>query len=54
LRFAEDYYEVDVSLDAVEHIYNHLPLSDEVVGALNPQLQAKDLVSDAGSGILTA
>jgi len=45
--FAEDYYEVDVSLDAVERIYNHLPLSDEVVAALNPDLRAQDLASDA-------
>ncbi len=45
--FAEEYYEVDVPIKAVEHIYNHLTLTDDVVAALNPDLRANDLVSDA-------
>ena len=42
--FAEEYYEVDVPIEAVEHIYNHLTLTDDVVAALNPDLQANDLL----------
>ena len=45
--FAEEYYEVDVPIEAVVHIYDHLTLTDGVVAALNPDLQANDVVSDA-------
>jgi hypothetical protein len=46
LAFARDYYEIDLSLGPVEHIYNHGPLTDEILRALNPDLVLKDLQAD--------
>ncbi|GHH84126.1 hypothetical protein GCM10018793_47690 [Streptomyces sulfonofaciens] len=46
-RFAEDYYEVPVALSAVRHVYAGHPLTEEVVGVLNPGLTLVDLTEDA-------
>lgn len=45
-RFAEDYYEVPVDLDAVRHVYALRPLTQAVVTALNADLAVKDLADD--------
>jgi hypothetical protein len=45
-RFAEDYYEVAVGLDAVRHIYTLRPLTQEVVSVLNAELNLTDLAED--------
>ena len=45
-RFAEDYYEVPVDLDAVRHIYALRPLTQAVITALNADLAVKDLTED--------
>ena len=45
--WAEDYFETTVSLSAVEHIFGHRSLTEEVVNALNPELSMTDLVEDA-------
>ncbi|MEU7838263.1 hypothetical protein [Nonomuraea sp. NPDC049129] len=45
-RFAEDYYEVPVDLDAVRHVYALRPLTRGVVTALNADLAVKDLADD--------
>lgn len=42
-EFAEDYYEVDVDLDAVRHVYALRPLTQAVVSALNPDVALDDL-----------
>src|SRR5262249_15773050 len=34
-EFALDYYEVKLPMTAIEHIYDHKPLTDNVVRALN-------------------
>ena len=44
--WATDYYEREVRLAAVQHVYKHRPLSPEVVAQLNPELLLADLVSD--------
>ncbi|MFE2310863.1 hypothetical protein [Streptomyces sp. NPDC059411] len=36
--FAEDYYETDLPLDAIEHIWSLRPVTQAVVDALNPGL----------------
>jgi hypothetical protein len=46
LKFAEAYYEVELELDAVQHVYALMPLTEEVVTALNPELMLKDLKDD--------
>ncbi|MEU4830106.1 hypothetical protein [Streptosporangium sp. NPDC023615] len=45
-RFAEDYYEVSVDLDAVRHVYALRPLTQAVVTALNADLAMTDLAVD--------
>lgn len=45
-RFAEDYYEIPVDLDAVRHVYVLRPLTQAVVTALNADLTVKDLADD--------
>ncbi|MEV4111417.1 hypothetical protein [Nonomuraea sp. NPDC049695] len=45
-RFAEDYYEVPVDLDAVRHVYVLRPLTQAVVTVLNADLSVEDLADD--------
>jgi hypothetical protein len=42
-EFARDYYEVEIPLDAVEHIYANLPLTEGVVQSLNAELGYVDI-----------
>ncbi|MFI0168393.1 hypothetical protein [Streptomyces sp. NPDC017095] len=42
-RWAEDYYEVPVDLEAVRHLFSSRPLTQEVVRALNPDIALGDL-----------
>ncbi|WP_282204016.1 hypothetical protein [Kitasatospora fiedleri] len=44
--FAEEYYEVDVDLDAVRHVHALRPLTAALVRALNPELDLADLADD--------
>lgn len=46
LTFAESYYEVALELDAVAHVYALMPLTEEIVTALNPEVMLKDLKDD--------
>ncbi|MFJ3222344.1 hypothetical protein ACIPJS_03130 [Streptomyces sp. NPDC086783] len=45
-RWAEDYYEVPVPLEAVRHVYSSRPLTEEVVTLLNPDITLADLTKD--------
>ncbi|MFJ4515648.1 hypothetical protein [Streptomyces sp. NPDC088816] len=45
-RWAEDYYEVPVDLEAVRHVFASRPLTEEVVRALNSEIGLADLVED--------
>lgn len=50
-RWAEDYYEIPVDLDAVRHVFASRPLTEAVVGALNPDIGLADLAEGlAGIG----
>jgi hypothetical protein len=44
--FASEYYERDVSLSAVRHIYQHKPLTDDIIAELNAEVSKKDLRDD--------
>jgi hypothetical protein len=46
LTFAENYFEVALELDAVQHVYAQMPLTEEVVTALNPEVLLKNLKDD--------
>ena len=45
-QWAQEYYEVKVSLTAVRHVYQHHPLTHTLVARLNPELTLKDLAED--------
>lgn len=45
-RFAEDYWESTIPIDAANHIYNHLPLTDNLVKSLNANADLGDLQND--------
>ena len=45
-EFAQGYYEKDISLEFVRRVYNHDPLTDELVRGLNPDLTLSGLRKD--------
>ncbi|MEU0083143.1 hypothetical protein [Streptomyces sp. NPDC006274] len=45
--FAEDYYEKPVDLEAVRHIYDWRPLTQDVVARLNPAASLTDVAKEA-------
>lgn len=46
VAFADEYYEVDLPIAAVEHVYRHGKLTDELVKSLNPELTLEAIESD--------
>jgi hypothetical protein len=44
--WAEYYYERPVSLSAITHIYQHRPLTQELIAKLNPQVTREELLED--------
>ncbi len=50
-NFAKWYYEIDISVAAIESIYNHSPLSEKLVSSLNPEVsleQAQEAAAEIG------
>ncbi|MFD5780359.1 hypothetical protein [Streptomyces sp. NPDC126933] len=45
-RFAEDYYEVLVNLEAVRHVYAWRPLTPEIVSLLNAETDLSDVAEE--------
>jgi hypothetical protein len=45
-RFAEEYYEVEVNLQAIGHVYALRALTPDLVAALNPNVSVADLEQD--------
>ena len=45
-EWAEGYYEQPISLEAVRHVYEHRPLTEELVAVLNPEIRLDDLAED--------
>ncbi len=45
-RWAQDYYEVSVDLEAVRHVLACRPLTDAVVNNLNPEITLAELADD--------
>jgi hypothetical protein len=46
--YALDYFEKEIDLAAISHVYNHRRLTDEVISALNPELSLAELLEDLG------
>ncbi len=44
--FAEDYYETELPIDGIQHIYQHLPLTAEIVKSLNPDATLRMIAKD--------
>jgi hypothetical protein len=44
--WAEEYYECKLSPTAINHIYQHRPLTEEIVQLLNPAQRVKNLLLD--------
>jgi hypothetical protein len=44
--WAADYYEREVELSAVNHVYRHLPLTSQVVARLNSEISLEELAAD--------
>jgi hypothetical protein len=44
--YAETNYERSLNLDAVRHVYNQQPLTNTLVGVLNPGLSLADIAAD--------
>ncbi len=44
--FAEDYYETELPIDSIRHVYQHLPLTTEIVESLNPDATLKVIAKD--------
>ena len=45
-QWAMEYYEKDIPLDAVKAVYEHKPLTQQLVSSLNPERRFEDLESD--------
>ena len=45
-EFAQEYYECSIDLEAVSSIYQHQPLTAEIIKALNPEVSLESLSSD--------
>jgi 7-keto-8-aminopelargonate synthetase-like enzyme len=45
--WAEDYYERSVTLSAVQQIYGHAPLTQELAQELNTNVVIESLLADA-------
>ena len=45
-EFAESYYEKSLDLDAIEQIYRHVPLTNEIVARLNDDITLESLTPD--------
>lgn len=45
-QFAEDYFESTIPVESVRHVYNHLPLTNDLVLSLNPDATLKQIAND--------
>ena len=45
-EFAAGYYEKPLDLDAIEHIYRHEPLTNEIIARLNVEITLESLKAD--------
>jgi hypothetical protein len=44
--YALEYFEREIDLAAISHIYRHEPVAEDVLSALNPELSPSDIASD--------
>ena len=45
-QYAEEYYEATIPLDAVRHVYEHLPLTTDVIESLNADQTMDDIAEE--------
>ena len=44
--FVEEYYEEDIPLAPIRHIYSHQPITSKVLDMLNPSIKMKDTLKE--------
>jgi hypothetical protein len=44
--YASEYFDADVDVASVAHVYQHRPLTNAIVTSLNPELSLADLAAD--------
>jgi hypothetical protein len=42
-EFAEEYFEIDVSISVIDYIYKHLPITEDIISELNSELSLSDI-----------
>lgn len=47
--FARDYYEVEVDIEAVRHVYALRPLTPQILAGLNPELEVAEVADELRS-----
>jgi hypothetical protein len=45
-KYAREYFEKEIALDAIKHIYSHKLLTGELIRILNPEISLNDLAAD--------
>jgi hypothetical protein len=45
-EFAEEYYEQEIEISAIEHIYKHKPLTEGLIASINRDIALEDLQED--------
>ncbi len=45
-NYAKEYYEQDIPLKAIQHVYTHLPLTEKIVNMLNPNISLSALIDE--------
>src|SRR5262249_28417904 len=44
--YAGEYFETEVDVASVAHVYQHLPLTEKIVASLNPEVSLAELAAD--------
>lgn len=47
-EWAREYFEVDVALEAVQAVFRHEPLTEELVTSINSEISLEDVMEDVG------
>jgi hypothetical protein len=46
VAYASEYFEQELDVASVAHVYQHRPLTREIIASLNPQLSLEDVAAD--------
>lgn len=46
VQFAAEYFEADIPLDGAQHIFAHLPITEEIVASLNSETSLEEIAEE--------